>query len=54
MATEVWQATRPESQKIARIEVVTTYEPLSRFSRDLLSLLNGTIKQALLEGQSIA
>jgi hypothetical protein len=53
MATEVWQATRPESQKTARIEVVTTYEPLSRFSRDLLSLLNGTIKEALLEGQSI-
>ncbi len=53
MATEVWESTRPESQMAAKIEVVTTYEPLSRFSKDLLSLLDGRVREALLEGETI-
>jgi hypothetical protein len=53
MATEVWKETRPESKKMAVVEVVTTYEPLSKFSKDLIALLHGKIKEAVLQGQSI-
>lgn len=53
MATEIWRETRPDSKKMAIVEVVTTYEPLSRFSKDLIALLHGKIKEALLQGQSI-
>jgi len=51
MATEIWPKSRPESKKAAQIEVVTTYEPLSRFSKDLIALVQGKIKEALLEGE---
>ena len=50
MATAVWSETRPESQRITQLEIVTTYEPLARFSKDLLALLNGTVSEATLEG----
>jgi hypothetical protein len=50
MATAVWSKTRPESQSIAQLEIVTTYEPLARFSMDLLALLDGTVSEATLEG----
>jgi hypothetical protein len=53
MATEIWQETRPESGKHAIVEVVTTYEPLSKFSKDLIAVLRGSMKEALLEGQNI-
>ncbi len=51
MATEAWQNTRAQSQKTARIEVLTTYEPLSKFSKDLLALLHDKTDEALLEGE---
>jgi len=51
LATLVWSETRPESQSIAQLEIVTTYEPLARFSRDLLALLSGTLSEATLEGE---
>jgi hypothetical protein len=54
MTTELWEGTRPESQKSAKIEVVTTYEPLSRFSKDLLAVLQGKTREALLEGETIS
>ena len=50
MATAVWGETRPQSQRIAQLEIVTTYEPLAQFSKDLLALLNGTASEATLEG----
>jgi len=50
LATPVWSGARPESQSIAQLEIVTTYEPLARFSRDLLALLSGTVPEAMLEG----
>ena len=50
MATAVWTDTRPESQRIAQLEIVTTYEPLARFSKDLLAVLDGTLSEATLEG----
>jgi hypothetical protein len=51
MATAVWTETRPESQRIAQLEIVTTYEPLARFSKDLLAVLDGTASEATLEGE---
>ncbi len=47
MATAVWTETRPESQRIAQLEIVTTYEPLARFSKDLLAVLDGTALKAI-------
>jgi hypothetical protein len=51
MATAVWSETRPESQSIVQLEIVTTYEPLARFSKDLLAMLDGTASVATLEGE---
>jgi hypothetical protein len=48
MATKVWPDTRPMSRKAATIEVVTTYEPLARFSRDLIAMLRGELEEATL------
>src|SRR6266850_508891 len=53
MATEVWPDTRPESKKQATVEILATYEPLSKFSRDLLSVLRGSLKEAVIEGESL-
>jgi len=50
MATEVWPQTRPESQKMAKIEILTSYEPLRRFSEDLAALVHEKTKEALIEG----
>jgi len=53
MATEMWNDTRLRSQKTAKVEIITTYEPIARFSKDLLALLNGTISEALLAGEML-
>jgi hypothetical protein len=54
MATEVWPDTRPKSKKQAVVEVLTTYEPLAKFSKDLLSVLGGSLKEAVIEGESLS
>jgi hypothetical protein len=54
MTTEVWPDTRPESKKMAVVEILATYEPLSKFSRDLLSVLHGSLKEAVIEGESLS
>ena len=54
MATELWPGTRPESRKQAVIEILTTYEPLSKFSRDLTAVLRGSLKEAFLEGENLS
>jgi hypothetical protein len=54
MATELWPETRPQSKKQASVEIISTYEPVSKFSRDILSVLRGSLKEAVLEGQSIS
>jgi hypothetical protein len=54
MATEVWPDTRPESKKQAVVEILATYGPLSKFSRDLLSVLRGSLKEAVIEGESLS
>ena len=51
MATKVSPATRPMSRKATTIEVVTTYAPLARFSRDLMAMLRGEIHEATLKGE---
>ena len=50
-ATELWQGARPDSQKTAKLEIITTYEPLARFSKDLRALLEGSVQEATLEGE---
>jgi hypothetical protein len=50
LATEVWSETRRESQKIAQLEIVTTYQPLAKFSSDILAMLEGMLSEATLEG----
>jgi hypothetical protein len=52
LATELWPPARPESRHSVSLEILTTYEPLGRFSRGLLGLLAGTVEEAVLEGDS--
>jgi hypothetical protein len=49
MATPLWNDTRPDSQRTAKLELLTTYEPIAKFSRDLLAVLEGTAEEAILE-----
>lgn len=53
MATEMWSDTRPRSQKTARVEIITTYEPIAKFSKDLPAMLGGTISEVLLVGEML-
>lgn len=50
IATELWDDARPESQHKVELEIVTSYEPLAKFARDLKALAEGRIKDAILEG----
>jgi len=50
MATEMWGDKRPKSQKTATLEIITTYEPLARFSKDLLAIVSGATSEATIEG----
>jgi len=50
LADESWPHDRPEQQRRIQVEVVTTYQPLARFSRQLLALAAGSTAEALLEG----
>jgi hypothetical protein len=53
MATPIWTEMRPDSQKTAKVELLTSYEPLAKFSRDLLGLISGTVAEAVLEEEAI-
>jgi hypothetical protein len=53
LATPVWPLTRPKSQSIVRLEIITTYEPLATFSRDLLALVRGKTSEVMLEGEMV-
>jgi hypothetical protein len=52
MATEVWPQTRPESKKQASVEILVTYEPLAKFGRDLLSVVRGSLDEAVVPGET--
>ena len=49
IATELWNDTRLESQHKVELEIVTSYEPLAKFSRNVKSLVEGRIKEAVLD-----
>jgi hypothetical protein len=53
-ATQLWQDMRPDSQKTAKVEIITSYEPLAKFSRQLLALIAGKIREATLEGETLS
>ena len=48
MSTSIQAGDRPESLQSARIEIVTTCEPLARFGRELMAVLHGNIDEAVL------
>lgn len=52
MATPTQEPTQPESQNSVRIVISTTYEALARFSRQLLGVLNGSLDESQLDGDS--
>jgi hypothetical protein len=53
LATEFWPDTRPKSRKAVVLEVITTYQALADFSRDLVALLQGRAADALLRGEML-
>ena len=53
IATALWNDARPESQHKVELEIVTSYEPLVKFSRDLKSLVEGRIKEAILDSDLV-
>jgi hypothetical protein len=53
MQTKAWPDTRLQSQMAVKLEIVTTYEPLRRFSADLISLVRGAMREATIEGETL-
>lgn len=49
IATELWNDARPESRHKVELEIVTSYEPLAIFSGDLKALVEGRLKEAILD-----
>ncbi|MFZ0136584.1 MAG: hypothetical protein WAK89_05980, partial [Candidatus Sulfotelmatobacter sp.] len=47
ISSELWPGLRPESQRVARFEIVTTYERLRQFSKDLRELAHGKVEEIL-------
>ena len=52
-STELWGNERQQSQLSARLEVITSYERLRRFSDDLQQLVKGHTEEVLLEGEYV-
>jgi hypothetical protein len=50
IATELWEGSAPESQQAVRLEIITSYEPMVRFSRELKALVAGARDELVLEG----
>ena len=50
MATPIHAGERPESRQTATVELVTTHQPLERFSRHLIAVLRGNAEEAELTG----
>lgn len=53
MATPVWAETRVDSQNLTKLELRTSYEPLGKFSRDLVALIKGAAQEAVLEQEAV-
>jgi hypothetical protein len=52
-STELWGKARKRSQLAAKLEIITSYERLRRFSEDLHELVKGRIEEVLLEGENL-
>jgi hypothetical protein len=48
IATELRNEARPESQQKVELEIITSSEPLAKFSRELKLLVEGRIKEVIL------
>lgn len=53
IASELWKGSRPESQMMAKVEVITSYQLLNDFSTQLKKLVRGSLEQVLLEGDTL-
>jgi len=53
MATPTWPEERLDSQRVAKLELQTTYEPIGKFGRDLLAVMEGNAEEAILEEEAI-
>jgi hypothetical protein len=54
LAGELWDGDRPESQSTLQVEFLTTHQPLSDFSRQLLALIRGEAQVAILEAEVLS
>ena len=52
LASEINQGQHLTAQNKASIEIVTTYEPLKRFSDNLKALVHGQVAEIVLNGES--
>jgi hypothetical protein len=50
-ASANWPPTRPESMHEVRLELLTTYERIGRFGRDLIAVLCGDLAEARLDAE---
>jgi hypothetical protein len=53
LATEVRENDRPESRHAAQLEMLTTYDHVSRFAGDLLAVIRGDKAEAVLVGEHL-
>jgi hypothetical protein len=53
LSSELWPGMRAESQMAVKAEIVTTYEPLAQFGRQLKALVRGSATEAILVGEEI-
>jgi hypothetical protein len=51
LASEIWPPDRPERRHEVRLELLTTYERLHRFSEEVLQVIRGESDHARLEGE---
>ena len=50
MPRQNYESTRPESQHVAEVELITSYEAIGRFARDLPHILRGEAEVARIDG----
>lgn len=49
LATELWEGDREESQSSVKVELLTSYQQLAEFAQQLLLLVRGQGREAILE-----
>ena len=53
IATELERGERPNSQQVAKLELLTTYERLARFAKELRSLAHGEANEVILKAEHL-